>query len=153
MHLISSHPLSPIPIEVLVSGLNFGPSILHTPPNPALTQTTTPLISKPPFDKSNFMCLMVLSPNVKPTYTLMPSHISWHSTPCPAHSPFVLQTSGKPNHVVRATNSGYTKPRALILAPGAQHVPNHVLTLNQSPTTPFHNRTTWYLIWLHRATL
>ena len=112
MHLISSHPLSPIPIEVLVLGLNFGPSILHTPPNPALTQTTTPLISKPPFDKSNFMCLMVLSPNVKPTYTLMPSHISWHSTPCPAHSPFVLQTSGKPNHVVRATNSGYTKPCA-----------------------------------------
>ena len=41
----------------------------------------------------------------------MPSRISWYSTPCPSHSPFVLQTSGKLNHVVRATNSGYTKPR------------------------------------------
>ena len=142
MHLISSHPLSPIPIEVLVLGLNFGPSILHTPPNPALTQSTSPIISEPPLDKSNFTSLMVLSPSVKPTYKLMASRMSWHSKPCPSHSPFAVQTSSKPNHVVRATNSGYTKPRALILAPGAQHVPNHVLTLNQSPTTPFHNRTT-----------
>ena len=43
----------------------------------------------------------------------MPSRISWHSTPCPSHWPFVVQTSGKPNHVVRATSSGYTKPRAI----------------------------------------
>ena len=94
-------------------------SILHTPPNPAPTQFTSRLISKPPFDKRNFICLMVLSSNVKPTYTLMPSHISWHSTPCSTHSPFVLQTSSIPKQVVWATNSGYTKPRARILAPGA----------------------------------
>ena len=54
---------------------------------------------------------MVLSPNVKPTYTLVPSRISWHSTPCSTQSPFALQTSGIPNHVVWATNSSYTKPR------------------------------------------
>ena len=141
MHLISSHSLSPIPIEVLVSGLNFGPSILYTSPNQVLNQSTSSLISEPPFDKSNFICPMVLSPDVKPAYTLMPSRISWCSTPCRAHSPFVLQTSGKRNHVVQATNSGYTKPRARILAPRAQHVPNHVPTLNQSPTTSFRKRT------------
>ena len=84
---------------------------------------------------------MVLSPNVKPTYMLMPSCISWHSTPYSSNSPFALQTSGIPNHVVRATNSGYTKPYARILASGEQHVPNHVPTLDQSPTTPFHKRT------------
>ena len=127
--------------------------MFHTPPNLVLTQSTSPIISEPPLDKSNFTSLMVLSPSVKPTYRLMPSCISWHSTTCPSHSPFALQTSGKPNHVVQATNSGYTKPCARILAPGAQHVPNHVFTLIQSPTTPFHNRTTSYLKWLHRATL
>ena len=84
---------------------------------------------------------MVLSPNVKTTYTIMPSHISWHSATCFTYSPFMLQTSGTPNHVVQATNSGYTKPRARILALGAQHVPNHMPTLNQSPATPFHKRT------------
>ena len=83
--------------------------------HPALTQSTSPLISEPPFDKSNFICAMVLSPNVKPTYTLMPSRISWHSTPFPTHSPFALQTSGKPNHVVWATNGGCTKPHAAFL--------------------------------------
>ena len=45
----------------------------------------------------------------------MLSHISQHSTPCHSYSPFVLQTSGKPNHVVGAINSGYTKPRATFL--------------------------------------
>ena len=139
---MSSHPLSPIPIKVLVSSLNFRPSNLYTPPNPALTQSTSPLISEPPFDDSNILCLLVVSRNVKSTYTLMPSRTSWHSTPCPAHSPFALGTSGKPNHIVRATNSEYTKPRTHFLAPGAQDLPNHVPTLNQSPTTPFHKRTT-----------
>ena len=86
--------------------------MLHTPPNPAPTQSTSPLISEPPLDKSNFTRLIVLPLSVKPTYKVMPSRILWHSTPCPSHSPFVLQTSGKPNHVVPATNSGYTKPRA-----------------------------------------
>ena len=86
--------------------------LLHTPPNPALTQSTSPLISEPPLDKSNFTHLMVLSPSIKPTYKLMLPCISWHLTPCPSHSPFVLQTSGKRNHVVQATDSGYTKSRA-----------------------------------------
>ena len=63
----------------------------------------------------------------------MPSHILWHSTPCSIHSPFALKTSCIPNNVLRATNSGYTKPRAHILAPGAQHVLNHMPMLNQSP--------------------
>ena len=123
--------------------LGFGRSnqLLHTPPNPALTQSTSPLINELPFDKSNFTCPMILSPNVKPTYMLMPSSISWHSTPSPAWSPFALQTSGKLSHMVRATKSGYTKPRAHVLAPRAQHVPNYVPTLNHSPTTPFHRRT------------
>ena len=123
--------------------LGFGRSnqLLHTPPNPALTQSTSPLINELPFDKSNFTCPMILSPNVKPTYMLMPSSISWHSTPSPAWSPFALQTSGKLNHMVRATKRGYTKPRAHVLAPRAQHVPNYVPTLNHSPTTPFHRRT------------
>ena len=56
----------------------------------------------------------------------------------------MLQTSGKPNHVVGATKSGYTKPCARVLAPGAQHAQNHVHTHNESPATPFHKRTTWY---------
>ena len=129
------------------------PSILHTPPNPALTQSTSPFISKSPLNKNNFICPMVLFPNVKPTYTLMSSRISWHSTPCSTHSPFALQTSGIPNHAVCATNSWYTKPRVCILAPGAQHVPNHVPTLNQWPATPFHKRAPRYLIWLNHATL
>ena len=76
------HQLSPTPIEVIVSDPHFGQSILHTPPNPAPTHSTSPLTSKPPVEKSNFICPMVLFPNVKPTYTLMPSRISWHSTPC-----------------------------------------------------------------------
>ena len=84
---------------------------------------------------------MVLSPNVKPTYMLMPSRISWHSIPYSTHSPFTLQTSGITNNVAQATNSGYTKSCAHILAQGAHHGPNHVLTLNQSPATPFHKRT------------
>ena len=49
-----------------------------------------------------------------------------------------------------ATNIGHTKPHglgygngytglhALILAPGALHVPNHVPTLDQSTVSPFH---------------
>ena len=81
---------------------------------------------------------MVLSPNVKPTYTLIPSRISWHSTPCSTHSLFALPTSSILKHVVWATNSGYTGPLARILAPGAQNVPNHVPTLNQLPATPFY---------------
>ena len=94
-------PTSPITIEALVSGLNFGPFILHTPPNPAPTQSTSLPTNEPPFNI-----------NVKSTYTLIPSRISWHSTPCSTHSPFALQTAGIPSHVVRATSSGYTKPRA-----------------------------------------
>ena len=110
---ISSHPTHyhQFQLKCLSQELNFRPSNLYTPPNPALTQSTSPLISEPPFDNSNIICLLVVSPNVKSTYTLMPSRISWHSTPCPAHSPFALGTSGKPNHIVRATNSEYTKPR------------------------------------------
>ena len=44
----------------------------------------------------------------------MPSRISWHSTPCPSHWPFVVQTSGKPNHVPysRPSSTACTKPRA-----------------------------------------
>ena len=44
--------------------------LLHTPPNPALTQSTSPLINEPPFVKSNFTCPMALSGNVEPTHTL-----------------------------------------------------------------------------------
>ena len=115
--------------------------LLYTPPNPALTQPTSPLINEPPFDKSNVTCPMILSPNLKPTYMLMLSRISWHSMPNPAESTFTLQTSGKPNHVVGAAKSGYTKPCARVLKPGAQLAQNHVHTHNQSPVTPFHKRT------------
>ena len=91
---------------------------------------------------------MVLSATVKPTYTLMPSPISLHSTPCSTHSPFALQTSGLPNHVVWATNSECTKPCARILAPGAQDVPNYMVqdAVNQQPATPFHKSTQWYFM-------
>ena len=52
-------------------------------------------------------------PSLKPTYyTLLQLHISWPLTLCSTHSPFTLQTSGIPNQVVWATNSGCTKPRA-----------------------------------------
>ena len=81
------------------------------------------------------------SPNLKPTYTLLPSRISWPLALCSTHSPFALQTSGIPNKVVWATNSGCTKPRARILAPGALHVPNHVPTLEQLTVTSLHKRT------------
>ena len=55
------------------------------------------------------------------------------------HSPFALQTSGIPNQVVWAINSGCTKPRARIPATGALRVPNHVPTLNQLAVKSFHN--------------
>ena len=124
-------------------------SILHTPPNSSLTQPTPLLNSDPPFDKSNFICSIVASPNLKPTYTLLWSRISWLRY----HAPLALQTSGIPNHVFWATNSRYTKPRARILMPGAQHVPNHVSTLDQLPITPFHKKTPWYLMWLNYTTI
>ena len=57
------------------------------------------------------------------------------------HSPFALQTSGIPNQVVWAINSGCTKPRARILATEALRVPNHVPTLNQLAVKSFHKRT------------
>ena len=62
----------------------------------------------------------------------LPSHTSWSSTPCLAHSSSALQKSGIPNHVVFATNSGRTKPHVHILAPRQLYVPNHMATLNQS---------------------
>ena len=114
---------------------------LHTPPNPALIQPSTPLIRDPPFDKSDFTCPMGASPNLKSTCTLLLPHISWLSIPCSTHSPFVLQTLRTPNQVVWATNSGYTKPRAHILVPGALKIPNHVQRLDQSTVTSIHNRT------------
>ena len=77
-------------------------SSLHTPLNPALTQPTLPL-SNPPFDKSNIICPMRASPNLKPNYTLLSSDISWPSIPRFTHSPFLLQTSVIPNHMVWAT--------------------------------------------------
>ena len=66
---------------------------------------------------------MVASLNLRPTYTLLPSHISW---------PW--------------------KPRVCILAPGAQHGLNYVSTIDQSPVTPFHESTPLYLIWLKHVT-
>ena len=81
---------------------------------------TQPQLSPPHLSSASLLLIKVTlhvswfsPPSVKPTYKLMPSRISWHSTPCPSHWPFVVQTSGKPNHVVRATSSGYTKPRAI----------------------------------------
>ena len=41
-------------------------SSLHTPPNPALTQPTSPLNKNPSFAKGNFICPMCASPNIKP---------------------------------------------------------------------------------------
>ena len=119
---------------------------------------TRPWLSRPHLSSASVLLIKVTSyvsrfSSVKPTYTLMPSHISWHSLPCLVHSPFALQTSGKPNHVVQATNSVYTKPRASTPTPGAQHVPNHVPTLNQSLTTPFHESPTLYLIQVNHANL
>ena len=137
----------------LMSQLCPNTSDLHTPLNPALTQQTSPLIRDPPFDKINFICPMSASLNLKSTYMLLPSHTSWPSIPCSTHPSLVLQTSGIPNHMVYATNSGYTKPHARILVLGALHVPNHVRTLNQSTVISLHKRTPWYLIWLNHATL
>ena len=79
---------------------------------------------------------------LKPTYyTLFQLRISWPLALCSTHSPFALQTSGIPNQMVWATNSGCTKPRARILATGALHVSNHVPTLDQLTVTSFHKRT------------
>ena len=78
-----------------------------------LIQPTSPLNNRDPtFAKSNFICLMCASPNLKPPDTLLSSRISWPSILCSTHSPFTLLTSGIPNHQVWATNSGYTKSRA-----------------------------------------
>ena len=60
------------------------------------------------------------SPNQNSTYTILPPRISWPLTLYSTRSPFALQTLGKPNRVVWTTNSGCTKPRAHILAPGAR---------------------------------
>ena len=138
-----SHQLSPIPTEALVSGLHFclNTSSLNTPPKTALTHPTSPLIRDTPFDKSNFSCPMGSSPNPSRTFMFLLSRTSWPVTPCSTHSPFALQISAIPNHVVCATNSGYTKQRAHILAPGPMRVPNHVHTLDQSTSTSFHKRT------------
>ena len=125
----------------------------HTPPNPALTQSTSNLIRDTHFDKSNFICPVGSSPNLYHSCTFLLSRTSWPSIPCSTHSPFALQTLGIPNHVVYLTNSGYTKPRARILAPGPLHVPNHVHTLDQSTLTSFHKRTTWHLTWLNHTIL
>ena len=152
--IIKTSLIPPIPTEGLMSGLNFGPSILHKQSNPVPTHYASTLISKPRLDKSNFICPMVLSCNVTSTaYILIPLLISWHSTPCSTHSPFALQTSGIQIHVVRATESGYTKPRDHILGPKAQHIPNHVSTFNKSPATLSHKRTPLFHIWLNYATL
>ena len=113
-------------------------SSLHTPLNPALILPTLPLISNPPFDKSNIICRMVAFPNLKPTYTLLSLDILWPSITCSTRSPFTLQTSGIPNHMVWPINIGYNEPCALILAPGALHESNHVSTLDQSTVSPFH---------------
>ena len=93
------------------------------------------------------------SPNPYCTCMFLLSRTSWLLIPCSTHSPFALQTSGIPNHVVCATNSGYTKPGACILAPGPLHVPNQVHTLDQSTLTSFHKRTPRHLIRLNHAIL
>ena len=127
--------LSPISTEALVSGFDLAPNIssFHTSPNPALTQPT-------PFDKSNFICPMRSSPNLKRTCSLLLSRTSCSSIPYSTHFPFALKKSGIPSHVVCATNSGYTKPRAHIPATGVLHITNHVHTLDQSTVTSFHKR-------------
>ena len=117
----------------LRSHLWYKTYIPNPPPNPALTQPTSPLTSDPHFDKSNFVCPIVTSSDLKPTYTLLPSCISWPLIPCSTHPPFTPQTSDVPNHVAWATNSGYTKPHACIPSLGAQHVPNHVPILDRWP--------------------
>ena len=137
----------------LRSWLCLNTSSLPTPLNPALTQPTSPLIRDPPFDKSNFICPMGSSPNLKRACTFLLSHSSWSSIPCFTHSPFALQTSCIPNYVVYGINSGCTKPSARILALGPLHVSNHVDTLDQSTVTPLHKRTPWHLIFFLSATI
>ena len=132
---LSQHLLSPCTIQTAL-----------TPPN-------SPLIRNLPFGKSNFVFPMGSSLNLKRTCTLLLSRTSWPSIPRSTQSSFALQTLGIPNHVVCVTNSGYTKPRARILAPGALHVPKQVHTLDQSTVTSFRKRTRWHLIWLNHAIL
>ena len=96
----------------LRSNLCPNTSSLHTPPHPALTKPTSPLNRDSSFDKSNLICPIGASPNLNPTYTLLSSRTSWPLILCSTHSPFTLQTSSIPNHVVWAANSGYTKLRA-----------------------------------------
>ena len=82
-------------------------------------------------------------PNLMPTYyTLLQLRISGPLTLCSTHSPFALQTSGIPNQVVWATNSGCTKPRARILPARALHALNHVPTFDQLIITSFHKKDT-----------
>ena len=116
----------------LASQLYPNTSSLRTPPNTALIQPTSLLKEDPPYLIKVTSYAPWVPPNLKPTYyTLLQLRISWPLTLCSTHSPFALQTSGIPNQVVWATNSGCTKPRARILATGALHVPNHVPTLDQ----------------------
>ena len=117
-------------ITCLGSPLWTNTSSLNTQPNPALTQPTSPLIRDPPFDKSNFICPMVASPNLKPTmhYCCHIFHGLWYHA-----SPTLLLHYNHWAHQTtrfRLQTVDILKPTALILAPGALHVPNHVPTLN-----------------------
>ena len=87
-------------ITCLRSPLWTNISSLNTPPNPALTQPTSPLIRDPPFDKSNFICPMVASP--KAHYALLLSHIYF----------MAFDTMFHPLSFCTKT-IGHTKPRGL----------------------------------------
>ena len=54
--------------------------------------------------------------------------------------------------MVRATNSGYTKPHAHILAPEAQHVLNYMPMLNQSPGNTIPQKDTLITCMFNHAT-
>ena len=61
------------------------------------------------FDKGDLTLRLGASTNLKPTYTPLPSRISWSSAPCLTNCPSALRKSSIPNNVVWATNSGGTE--------------------------------------------
>ena len=125
-------------------------SSLHTTPNPALTQPTSPPNRDPSFDESNFLCPMGASPNLKHTYMLFLRHISWPSILCYTYSPFTLQTLDIVNQVIWAKNRGYTKPRACTLV---QEHWMYQTTCSHSTSQLLHHSTKGYHDTLYDSTM
>ena len=118
------------------------------------SQLKSPFHGNTHFDVDNVIYHMGCSFNLE-TFTLSLSCTSWSSILCPVHFHPMLQTPGKPNHMVWHTHTKreYTKPCVRFSAQGALNASNHVSTFHQSTVILLHKRTSWYLIWCKHSTL